>query len=145
VIKTASGERDAWSGFCGFVESIYGMQAADRGFSDVMTMTFPTAKAFETQRDESATALGDLIDRVKATGRLRHDFVHQDVPLILMANSGVVNATRGHEPEAWRRLAGYLMQSFALNSPPPLPDPPARRAMFKALMRFPQKNPRTHS
>lgn len=143
AIDTASDESDAWSGFCGFIETVCAMQADNRGFADVLMTTFPTAKAFEAQRDEAAGALADLIDRAKSTGRLRLDFVHQDVPLILMANAGVVNATRDHAPEAWRRVLGYLVQSFAQESPPPLPAPPSRREMFKALMRSPGRGPAT--
>ncbi|WP_461186563.1 hypothetical protein [Arthrobacter sp. Z4-13] len=52
------------------------MQADDRGFADVLTMTFPTAKAFEEERNRSANALGELLDRAKAAGKLRQDFAH---------------------------------------------------------------------
>lgn len=56
-----------------------------------------------------------------------------DVPLILIANAGVVNATRQHAPEAWRRLLGYLLQSFAADSAQPLTAP---QAIFRVLMRL---------
>jgi hypothetical protein len=82
-------------------------------FADVLTMTFPTAKVLQEKRDRTALALAELLDRAKATGRLREDFTHQDVPLILMANAGVVAGTRDAAPEAWRRLVGYLIQSCA--------------------------------
>jgi AcrR family transcriptional regulator len=36
---------DPWHGLVGFLESVCAMQAADYGFADVLTMTFPTAKA----------------------------------------------------------------------------------------------------
>ncbi|GAA4628031.1 hypothetical protein GCM10023196_042720 [Actinoallomurus vinaceus] len=44
------------------------MQAADYGFADVLTMTFPTAKALEKRRDEAYEAMVQLINRAKATG-----------------------------------------------------------------------------
>jgi hypothetical protein len=102
-------------------------------------MTFPTAKAFEEERNQSAHKLTELLDRAKAAGRLRQDFAHQDVPLILMANAGVVTATRDAAPDAWRRLVGYLIQSFAAEAAQPLPDPPTRRQMYRALMRLSDK------
>jgi hypothetical protein len=114
------------------------MQADDRGFADVLTMTFPTAKAFEEERNRSANALGELLDRAKAAGKLRQDFAHQDVPLILMANAGVVTATRDAAPDAWRRLLGYLLQSFAATAARQLPDPPTKGQMYRALMRLSQ-------
>ncbi|MEV7647828.1 hypothetical protein AB0N75_08460, partial [Arthrobacter sp. NPDC089319] len=66
----------------------------------------------------------------------RRDFAHQDVPLILMANAGVVTATRDAAPEAWCRLLGYLLQSFAAAAAKPLPDPPTKPQMYRALMRL---------
>ena len=113
AIDTALADPDPWRGFCGYVERICEMQAEDRGFADVLTLTFPTAKAFEDERNRSAAGLTELIARAQAAGRLRADFAHQDVPLILMANAGVVAATRDAAPEAWRRFVGYLLQSFA--------------------------------
>jgi hypothetical protein len=99
-------------------------------------MTFPTAKALQEERDRTALALAELLDRAKATGRLREDFAHQDVPLILMANAGVVAGTRDAAPEAWRRLVGYLIQSFAAEAAQPLPDPPTTTQMYRALTRL---------
>jgi hypothetical protein len=58
------------------------------------------------------------------------------VPLILMANAGVVTATRDAAPEAWRRLVGYLLQSFAADAAQPLPEPPTTTQMYRALMRL---------
>jgi AcrR family transcriptional regulator len=132
----ALADPDPWRGFCGYIERVCEMQADDRGFADVLTLTFPTAKALEAERNKSADALGELIDRAKATGRLRADFEHQDVPLILMANAGVVTATRNAAPDAWRRIVGYLIQSFATEAARPLPAPPTRTQVYRALMRL---------
>ena len=107
------------------------MQGEDRGFTDVLTVTFPTAKGFEAERDRSAAGLAELITRAKATGRLRPDFAHQDLPLILMANAGVVTGTRDAAPDAWRRLVGYLLQACEATTAQPLPDPPTQQRMYR--------------
>ncbi len=136
AVATALADDDPWRGFCGYLERMCEMQAEDRGFADVLTLTFPHAKSLEAERDKSAEALGELIEKAKATGRLREDFVHQDVPLILMANAGVVMATRDAAPEAWRRIVGYLIQSFAAEAAQPLPPAPTTRQVYRALMRL---------
>lgn len=138
AIDQALADPDPWHGFCAYIQRVCHMQADDRGFAGVLTMTFPTAKAFEDERNRSADALAELLDRAKATGRLRPDFAHQDVPLILMANAGVIAATREAAPDAWRRLVGYLLQAFATadgRAVEPLPDPPTPRQMYRALLR----------
>ena len=53
AIDDALADSDPWHGFCGFIERVCQMQADDRGFADVLTMTFPTAKA---RSRRSATA-----------------------------------------------------------------------------------------
>ena len=132
--EDALADPDPWQGFCDYIERVCGLQAEDRGFADVLTMTFPTAKVLEEQRNRSWTLLAQLLEKAKATGRLRPDFVHQDVALILMANAGVVTATGDAAPDAWRRLVGYLIQSFAADHARPLPEPPTPRQMYRALL-----------
>ena len=82
------------------------MQAADNGFADVLTMTFPTARA---------------------TGRLREDFGPSDPVLPHMANLGVVNACGDAAPDAWRRLATRRRPDDPVLRSPGL-NPPSRRA-----------------
>jgi AcrR family transcriptional regulator len=136
AIDGALEDPDPWHGFCRYVERVCAMQAEDRGFTDVLTMTFPAAEAFEAERNRAGKAFGELIARAKATGRLRPDFAHQDLPLILMANAGVIAGTADAAPDAWRRLVGYLLQAFAAEAAEPLPDPPTTRQMYRALMRL---------
>ncbi len=136
AVDHALADLDPWHGFCGYIERVCAMQAADRGFTDVLTATFPAAKGLEAERDRAAAALDELIDKAKKTGRLRADFVHQDVALILMANAGVVTGTRDAAPDAWRRFAAYLIQAFAAEAARPLPNPPTPRQMYRALLRL---------
>jgi AcrR family transcriptional regulator len=140
AIDAALANPDPWIGFCGYIERVCEMQAADRGFADLLTLSFPGAKALQAERDTSAEALDELIDRAKAVGKLREEFAHQDVALVLMANAGVVTATRGAAPDAWQRIVGYLIQSFAADaacaSAPPLPKPPTRTQVYRALLRL---------
>lgn len=140
AVEAAVADPDPWRGFTGFIETICRMQADDRGFAEVLTLTFPSAKGLEGDRRKAGAKLGALIARAKATGHLRADFTHQDVPLILMANAGVVTATRDTAPDAWRRIVGYLLQSFAANAAQPLPAPPTRSQVYRSLERL---NPRS--
>ena len=136
AVDDALTDPDAWHGFCVYVERVCEMQAVDRGFTDVLTVTFPTAKAFEAERNRAGIALADLIVRAKATGRLRADFAHQDMILVLMANAGVLAGTQAAAQDTWRRFVGYLLQAFAAEAAAPLPDPPTPSAMSRALLRL---------
>jgi AcrR family transcriptional regulator len=133
--RQALGDPDPWRGFCGYVERVCAMQAGDKGFTTVLTMTFPTAKRFEDDRVRGLADFTELIDRAKAAGGLRADFVAEDLPMFLMANAGVLAATADAAPDTWRRLVGYLLQACAASAAQPLSDPPAPRDMYRAMVR----------
>jgi AcrR family transcriptional regulator len=137
----ALAEPDPWVGFCGYIERICAMQADDRGFSNVLTMTFPTAERFEAERSRAFQALVELVDRAKAAGALRADFHPQDVAMLLMANAGVVAATADAAPDVWRRFAAYMIQAFHATNAAPLPPAPTPTAMYRALMRLGHTEP----
>ena len=140
LTKTALADPDPWHGFCDYVRAVCSMQAGDRGFTDVLTQTFPTAKEFEAQRDEAFRQFTELVTRAKQCGGLRPDFVAEDLPMLLMANAGVVAATAGAAPETSPRLVAYLLQAFAAQAAEPLPDPPTPRRMYRALRRLAKKD-----
>lgn len=136
--RQALADPDPWRGFCGYVERICAMQADDRGFTTVLTLTFPTAKQFEADRDRGFADFTTLVERAKVAGKLRADFVAEDMPMFLMANAGVLAATADAAPDTWRRLVGYLIQASAAPAAQPLPDPPAPRQMYRAMLRATQ-------
>jgi AcrR family transcriptional regulator len=142
AVAQALAERDPWTGFRGYVERVSAMQADDRGFTDVLTMTFPAAKRFEAARTRAHEGFVELIDRAKAAGKLRADFVPEDLVMLLMANAGVITATGDAAPQTWRRLVAYLLQAFAAGPDEPLPAPPTPRQMYRALLRLQPKEDR---
>ncbi|MER7193818.1 TetR/AcrR family transcriptional regulator [Streptomyces flaveolus] len=138
AVTKALADPDPWHGFTGYVHDVCAMQAADRGFADVLTMTFPAAKALEKRRVEAYRAFTDLIERAQATGHLREDFDDRDLPILLMANAGVINAAGDAAPDAWQRLVAHMLRSYAApDAPlPPLPDTPPPTALYRAMVRL---------
>jgi AcrR family transcriptional regulator len=139
--RDALADPDPWSGFRGYVERVCAMQAEDRGFNLVLTMSFPTAKRFEADRDRSFADFLTLVERARTAGRLRSDFVAEDMVMFLMANAGVLTATADAAPETSRRLVAYFLQACAAPATEPLPEPPAPRQMYRAMLRFAAPSP----
>ncbi len=125
---------DAWAGFCAYVERICGMQAADLGVQDVLTTTFPTARGVEAQRAYAFEQLTELIQKAQAQGKLRRDFVPEDVVLLLLANAGVVRVMRSAAPEAWRRFVGLILDGLRADHAQPLPPPPTPAQTYRAML-----------
>lgn len=135
AVATALEDPDPWHGFTGYIEAACAMQVADNGFADVLTMTFPTAKAMEKRRNEAYEGMVRLIGRAKATGRLREDFDPSDLVLLHMANLGVVNACGDAAPDAWRRVVALMIQSFEAPARAPLPASPEHDDLYRAMLR----------
>ena len=134
AVTEALDDPDPWHGFTAYVHAVCAMQAANRGFAEVLTMTFPAAIELEDQRRRAYLGFLELIDRAKATGRLRPDFTPQDLVILLMANAGVVAATTAVAPPAWQRLVGYMLQAFAAPQPATLPPPPDPDTLARAMI-----------
>jgi AcrR family transcriptional regulator len=126
---------DPWQGFSWYVERVCEMQAGDHGFNDVLTMTFPSAAEFEEVRHRTFLRFRELTKRAKKVGRLRRDFSTEDLPLILMANAGVVAASSAAAPEAWRRVVRLILQGLEAPARGPLPKPPSPDQMLRAMQR----------
>jgi AcrR family transcriptional regulator len=135
AVEDALAVPDAWMGFCGFFEHVCAMQAADQGVQDVLTTTFPTAREVEAQRARAFDRLTELIRRAQAQGGLRADFVPEDVVLLLMANAGVLRATRHAALDAWRRFVGLMLDGLRAEGAHPLPPPPTRAQTYRAMLR----------
>jgi len=131
---------DPWHGFCRYVTTLCGFQSSDRGFSEVLTMTFPSVARFEATRVRAYQDFSELIKRAQDVGALREDFVAEDLIILLMANAGVVAAAGKAAPRSAPRLVAFLLQSFAAPGGGRLPSPPTTRQMYKALTRLEDVN-----
>jgi hypothetical protein len=55
------------------------------------------------------------------------------MPMILMANAGVITGTGDADPGTWRRLIAYLLQACTAENAQPLPAAPTSKQMSRAL------------
>jgi AcrR family transcriptional regulator len=135
VAEEALDNPDPWKGFAGFIEHICEMQAADRGVGDVFTRTVPAARGLEEQRERGYAFVVRLIERAKLAGRLRADVTPEDLPLLLMANAGVVEATGQSAPAASRRFVSLMLDALQADGTGNLAPPVDPRDMYRALRR----------
>ena len=138
VLDEALAAPDGWTGFRDFVERVCGMQAADRATQDLLTTSFPTAREVEAERAQGYERFAELVRRAQREGTLRRDFVTEDFVLLLMANAGVLRATREVVPEAWRRFVGLMIDAFRAEGSERdrlLPRPPSPAQTFRAMRR----------
>jgi AcrR family transcriptional regulator len=134
--QAALDHTDPWTGFVGFLEAVAGMQLVDRGFAEVLTLTFPSSLRCERERRRAYGLIQDMIARAQAAGSLRPDFVAEDVVLVLLAHAGVVAVTEPVNRMLSARLLAYLTETFAAPGRAVLPDPPSVARTYRALLRL---------
>lgn len=123
VLDEALADPDPWHGLYAGITRICEMQAVDRGFSAAFLAAFPDAVDVEGARRRGVDAITELVRRAKESGRLRADFVAEDLVLVLMANNGIVADTPETALAASRRLVAYRLSSFRAEHTEPLPPP----------------------
>ena len=121
AVDRAAADRDPWNGFCGLINQLCALQAADAALKDLLTMTFPADSQVEQVKDAAHRKVEALVRRARRQGALRKDFVISDITLLLLANAGLISATQDYAPDAWRRLAAYMIEAFRAENAHPLP------------------------
>ena len=134
--KRALAVPDPWAGFAGFIERICELQAADRGLSDLLSMALPGDERIEQLRRLANDRVVELIERTKAAGRLREDFVGEDILLLLVAHGAVVDVTREDAPNARRRFVALMLDAFQRRDGAALPAAPTTAQMTRAMFRL---------
>lgn len=135
--EAALADPDPWQGFSDYITAVCAMQANDRGFADVLTISFPEAPELETLRGQALASFLKLISNAKATGNLRPDFQSEDLFIVLLANAGVVSATGQVTSRGSSRLAGLMLRAFAAPGAPlpELPPAPTSDDLNRAMVR----------
>jgi hypothetical protein len=70
-------------------------------------MTLSADEQVEELRRTADELLITVIERAKAAGTVREDFVGEDLLLLLIATAAVTDVTRADAPAAWRRFVAW--------------------------------------
>lgn len=112
LAEEALGIEDPWEAFTYFLTKIGELQAADRGYTDVCTRTFPDAPALEEAKARGAVLVERLVARAKQEGVLREDFSATDLALVGWSLARTSDMTRDVAPRVWRRHLGFLLDGL---------------------------------
>jgi AcrR family transcriptional regulator len=128
---------DPWAGFANYVERICELQAGDRGLSELLSMALPADEHIEELRRLANVRVAELVERAKAAGELRPDFVVEDLLVLLIAHAAVVHVTHQDAPQAGRRFVALMLDAFGrAGERSALPPPPAAARMRRAMCRL---------
>jgi AcrR family transcriptional regulator len=123
LARHALAEDDPWRGFTGYLTAVCELQAADRGFNQFAAQGLTVSDNTQRLREDTLTAITDLLDRAKQAGALRVDATVDDLAFVVWSISRTVEMTAGTAPETWRRHLALLIDGFRAEGAHPLPDP----------------------
>lgn len=126
IVDEGCADPDPWRGLCLVIERICELHARDRGFTEAFLSAYPEVADVAAGREYTVRAVAGLARRAKEAGRLRSDFVLDDLVLVLMANKGIHAASTAGRVKASRRFSALVIQAFEA-CPRHVPLPPAAR------------------
>jgi AcrR family transcriptional regulator len=112
AIDEALADPDPWHGFRLVIERLFELNARNRGLAAAFTAAFPKAMSHAADRERALGALAELARRAKDAGRLRPDFVLDDLILMLMASRSLHATSPATPVAAASRLAALAVQAF---------------------------------
>lgn len=130
IVDEGCADPDPWRGLCLAIEKICEVHARDRGFTEAFLSTVPGGSDV-AGREYTVRALAELVQRAKDAGKLRSDFVLDDLILLFMANKGIHTRSAATQVIASRRFAGLAIQACEAD-PQQAPLPPAPRLVYTA-------------
>lgn len=112
IVDEAAADPDPWHGFCLVIERLFELNARHRDLATAFTAAFPRAMNVAADREHALNSLAELARRAKDVGRLRPDFVLDDLILMLMASRGLRATSPVTLVAASQRLATLAIQAF---------------------------------
>ncbi|SEH01189.1 DNA-binding transcriptional regulator, AcrR family [Nonomuraea solani] len=125
---------DAWAGLVHFLERVCELQAADRGYNDLVSRRGPQAPPTETHL-RGYELMKQIIERARESGALRADCTLEDMAFVTWGTARTVEATAGIRPQAWRRHLALMLDGLRAPAAHPLPEPPLRPEELVDAMR----------
>ncbi|MFL6112963.1 MAG: TetR/AcrR family transcriptional regulator [Catenulispora sp.] len=111
IVVDGCADPDPWRGFSVVVERLCVLNVQNKGFVDAFMSANPQAPMF-AHRAALLRQLRTLAARAKRSGRLRHDFVLDDLLLVLLAGRGLSATGPANRTLAARRFAALALDAF---------------------------------
>lgn len=111
IVEEACAQADPWIGFTHALRGLLVLNVRNRGFVDALLSTMPSA-ALAQHRRELLGLLDGLAARARDAGRLRSDFVIDDLVLVLSAGRGLGAARRELLTSAAHRFADLAIDAL---------------------------------
>src|SRR3954453_18066894 len=103
---------DSWRGLVTYVERASALQMQDRGLMQIFRNPARGQQRVAQASARIAPLIVALVERARADGKLRSDFESTDLPMIQLALTTLMDATRSFEPSLYRRYLAIFLDGM---------------------------------
>jgi len=121
LLEEALEDPDPWLGLTRFLERNLALQAQDRGLRELILGAAGGFERLAMARARLYPMGVQLIARARDAGTLRADTEPEDLPLVQLMLSSVIDVSHDVAPELWRRYLAIVLRG--LRSEPGAPEP----------------------
>jgi AcrR family transcriptional regulator len=118
IVDEGLADPDPWHGFCLVIEKTCELHARNRDLMAALISAYPNAMNFVADREYALRSMTGLARRARDAGRLRPDFVMDDLILMIMASNGIRATSPATAVAASRRFAAFVIQAFQASALP---------------------------
>jgi AcrR family transcriptional regulator len=118
-----------------YLMGVFEFRARDRALADAIVRAGKARPSIVHERDRLERQVTAIIRRARDAGAVKDGFDYRDLPMLTTMIGSVADATRAHDPDAWRRYAKVVIDGVL---PPVDPDsmlghPLDRESLERAL------------
>ena len=113
LMNAAAANPDPWEGLAGFLRQALELQASDRALRELITGMPDGLERVSRIRNELLPLGSELVRRARESGQLRDDVEPQDLPLVQLMLTAIIDATRDVDPELWRRYLAVVLRGLS--------------------------------
>jgi AcrR family transcriptional regulator len=119
LMEDGLADPDPWRGLTGYLTRNLELQSRDRAFREILLETPEGTERIGHVRARLFPLGSQLAQRAKDAGALRADFEAEDLPLLVMMLTAVLDAAHDAAPELWRRYLEIVIQGLRATPGPP--------------------------
>lgn len=116
ILEDALTVEDPWEGLCQFMRRDFELQSSDRGLREFMLGHASSTELRQRSGERIQPLVAELVERARATGRLRPDVGQGDIEIILGMVGGLMDASIHVDPDLWRRYLAMVLDGIQSGS-----------------------------
>lgn len=136
LLETTRNESDPWQALVDYHERLLDMLAADRGLRELLLAAPDAPERLSAIQLEFRPLVAELVNRAHGSGQLRTDCRPEDLSILHLMLSAVIEASAEVAPELWRRYLAILLQGLKAEpgTPRKLTTPPVPAAKINDVL-----------